>query len=198
MTHESLPAARVSTDTAAGKERPLPRDVQIPPTPEQVHSTELEKHAFLRHLALEAQAAYYFADSDMMRTKVHESLMANIAVFAGGTEQEQKDLFFALLCAVDIEAEALSHVLLEKYSQKVMRETPLEVLSPMPEIAEPATLMLPVTPEDNLEDAYSQPATEFDTPISLSLSELWQRPLFTARKIGRRTLEKAGIFRSVE
>lgn len=198
MTHESLPAARVSTDTAAGKERPLPRDIPTLPTPEQIQSTELEKHAFLRHLALQAQTAYYCADSDIKRTQVHDSLMANIAVFAGGTEQEQKDLFFALLCAVDIEAEAQARVLLEAYHKGVIAETPLEVLSPMPETAEPATLMLPVTPEDNLEDAYSQPATEFDTPISLSLSELWQRPLFTARKIGRRTLEKAGIFRSVE
>ena len=199
MTHESLPVAHVSMDTATGKERPVPRDVPTLPSAEQIHATEIEKRTFLHHLALETQTAYYLAETEEHRQLVHDKLRSNIKVFYGGTAMQQDELFFALLTVVDTQAEQQANAI--RKERTVLAEqalSSLEILPATNTTAEPATLVMPVTPEDDLERAFAAPATDFDTPISMTLSEIWQHPYATAKSRVKRSLARVGIIRSTE
>lgn len=202
MTHESLPAANVPTDATV--ERVL-TDGELfqQRAMERIRGTEDENTAFLTHLALNTQIAYYLSSSEEKRTAVHEAFRTNIDIFLHKTPAENQDIFIELLALVDEDAQQSALTFLNSQSQRSTEGTALEVLAPHEHGAEPSTLILPVTPEtpentDELEALYAAPATEFDTPISLNLSELWQHPYETAKKFGRLTLERAGIIQPTE
>lgn len=200
MTHEPLSAANVSRDTAVDRERGKvvqPGQAYL----ERIRGSEEQNVTFLRHLARNTQAAYYLSETAEGRAAVHDAFRANISHFSVKSQEDQQELFFTLLAEVDEEAQQEAMRIRETIAptaELAPAGSYLEVLTPVDRSAEPMTSVLAVTPEDNLEATYRAPATEFDTPISISLGEILQHPYIVAREFGKQALVKAGIIRSIE